>query len=366
MGKKITIQDIAEELGVSRNTVSKAINNGSGIADATRERILRKAVEMGYKQFSYLNTVSSISAPREPDGAAKEIALLTTVFLNHSHFASVMLDSFQQEISLLGYTMNTHRIREEHLATRSLPATFHREHAAAILCIEVFDRPYAEMICSLGLPVLFVDAPVCDGDFLPADQLYMENASGIIKLVRDLIQTGKRRIGFIGNYMHCQSFFERYAAFRCAMRLSGVPVEETDCLKCDGYDEIREKLRDMRSLPEVFLCANDFVAMDALRVLREMGKTVPDDIWLCGFDDSPESRMMTPPLTTIHIHTQIMTFSAVHLLMSRIKEPNLDYRAIHTQTELIWRESTGNIKLNINNINNINNKINAEKPEENA
>ena len=119
----------------------------------------------------------------------------------------------------------------------------------------------------------------------------------------------------------------------------------------------------MRSLPEVFLCANDFVAMDALRVLREMGKTVPDDIWLCGFDDSPESRMMTPPLTTIHIHTQIMTFSAVHLLMSRIKEPNLDYRAIHTQTELIWRESTGNIKLNINNIKN---KINAEKPEENA
>ena len=345
MGKRITLQDIADELGISRNTVSKAINNGIGIADSTRERILRKAVEMGYKQFSYLNTVSSISAsaPRQTDSAVQEIALLTTAFLNHSHFASVMLDSFQQEISALGYVMNTHRIRDEHLKTRSLPATFRRERAAAVVCIEVFDRPYAEMICSLGIPVLFVDAPAaCNGAFLPADQLYMENTSGITALVHDLLRRGKRRLGFIGKHMHCQSFFERYTAFRCSMLFAGVPVREADCLDCAGREEIRDGLRAMETLPEVFLCANDFVAMDAVQALREMGKSVPEDLWICGFDDSPESRIITPPLTTIHIHTQIMAFSAVHLLMSRIKEPGLDYRIMHTQTDLIWRESTGN------------------------
>ena len=62
--KKITIQDIADELGISRNTVSKAINNAEGLADATRERILQKAVEMGYKQFSYVSTLAAAAASR--------------------------------------------------------------------------------------------------------------------------------------------------------------------------------------------------------------------------------------------------------------------------------------------------------------
>ena len=55
--KRVTLQDIADELGISRNTVSKAINNSDGIAAATRDKILQKAVEMGYKQFSYVNTI---------------------------------------------------------------------------------------------------------------------------------------------------------------------------------------------------------------------------------------------------------------------------------------------------------------------
>lgn len=120
MGKRVTIQDIADALGISRNTVSKAINNSDGLADATREKILQKAVEM-------------------------------------------------------------------------------------------FDRGYDEMVCSLGLPVLFVDAPPYrSGDTLPADHLYMDNASGVMQLVNAAIARGIRKIGFIGDWDHCQSFFERY------------------------------------------------------------------------------------------------------------------------------------------------------------
>ena len=59
MGKKTTIQDIADALGISRNTVSKAINNSDGIADATREKIVQKAIEMDYKQFSYVSGLLS-------------------------------------------------------------------------------------------------------------------------------------------------------------------------------------------------------------------------------------------------------------------------------------------------------------------
>ena len=79
MKTRVTIQDIAEELGISRNTVSKAINNTGILADATREKVLKKAAEMGYKQFSYVKVVDSgmpvlaLSAPKEN----AEIALFT-------------------------------------------------------------------------------------------------------------------------------------------------------------------------------------------------------------------------------------------------------------------------------------------------
>ena len=107
--KKVTIQDIADALGISRNTVSKAINNSDGLADATREKILQKAVEMGYKQFSYVASLSG-SVPRpvpadpsELPAAAGEIALFTTnLSMQSNHFAVPMLDRFKQELSLLG------------------------------------------------------------------------------------------------------------------------------------------------------------------------------------------------------------------------------------------------------------------------
>ena len=61
---------------------------------------------------------------------------------------------------------------------------------------------------------------------------------------------------------------------------------------------------------------------------------------ILGFDDAPESRISRPMLSTVHIHTQIMAFTAVQLLLSRMKEPSLDYRVVHTETDLIYRDST--------------------------
>ena len=343
--KKVTIQDIADALGVSRNTVSKAINNADGLADATRKKILQKAVEMGYKQFSYFNAFSAVTADSESrrtsPGYQGEIALFTGAFLNQSHFASLMLDKFQREISQLGYTLNTHRVTPEEMADKRLPITFVPERTSAILCIEMFDYAYDEMLCSLGLPVLFVDGPIKRfGRTLNADQLYMDNTAGIVLFVHELLERGCRRLGFIGDYEHCQSFFERYAAFRGAMLMADVPVEDRFLIKANKPDTLRAPLEALTELPDAFLCANDFIALDSMQILSERGISVPRDLLMCGFDDSAESRNSRPPLTTIHIHTQVMAFSAVQLLMTRIKEPSLDYRIVHTQTDLIRREST--------------------------
>ena len=344
--KKVTIQDIADALGVSRNTVSKAINNADGLADATREKILQKAVEMGYKQFSYVSAVTSVAgnalgAVRQSPGFQGEIALFTTIFVDQSHFASLMLDKFQRELSQLGYTLNTHRVTPENLRSGTLPVTFVPERASAIVCIEVFDKAYADMVCTVDLPVLFVDGPVKHfGEQLNADQLYMDNSSEITRFIHEMLARGYRRIGFLGDIDHCQSFFERYCAFRTAMLLEGAPVEECYILRNTLPGPLAEALCALDTLPDVFLCANDFAAFDALRALEILGKSCPEDVMLCGFDDCAESRISRPPLTTIHIHTQVMAFTAVQLLVSRIKEPSLDYRVVHTQADLIEREST--------------------------
>ena len=358
---RVTIQDIADALGVSRNTVSKAINNTGILADATRERVLQKAVEMGYKQFSYAGYAGYTAPASEAEaaqaaapapGSSGEIALFTTKFLGDSHFSSTMLDKFQREMSQLGYCMSMHRLFSDEVKNLQLPATFIREKTAGIICYEMFDHAYSQMLCELDIPILFVDTPVIGlGEPLKADRLIMDNQTGIYAFIREMNRRRKTNIGFIGEYEHCQSFFERYMAYCNALELLGLPRQKEFCFlhNKEGVEEpfttdyqkyLYDGFSKLPKLPDVFICANDFVAIDALCALRAAGYRVPQDVYLCGFDDSPESRILTPSLTTIHIHSQIMGVSAVQLLVSRIKEPQLNYRTIYTETSLIYREST--------------------------
>lgn len=353
MADRVTIQDIADELGVSRNTVSKAINNTGILADATREKVLKKAIEMGYKQFSYVN-ISDFELPDSPllSATKREIALFTSNFIGSSHFASTMLDKFQRELSVMGYSFTMHRLQAHEIEQLLLPASYIEDRTAGIICIEMFDRNYCSMLCSLDTPVLFVDSPAYSSiEPLKADHLYMDNQTNIHRFVREMVRRDKKRIGFIGEAIHCQSFFERYMGYRNALYLSGLDCPEDCCItgnklaaKNPGYEAYREylleEIQKIEKLPDVFICANDFIAMDTLLVFKQLGISVPNDVYLCGFDDSPESKVMTPSLTTVHIHSQIMGFSAVHLLLSRIKEPSLNFRTIHTETSLIYREST--------------------------
>ena len=344
MGKRVTIQDIADRLGLSRNTVSKALNNVAGLSDSTRELILKTAMEMGYKQFAFIGAVQDLKPKATTAQAVRgpnEIALLTTAFIDRSHFASLTLDALHFELSQRGYVLNTHRVNRDQLAAHELPITLRLENTTAILCIEMFDRNYCNFICSLGVPTLFFDGPArVHGFNLESDQILMDNTTGVMQLVDDMTQRGVKRIGFVGDWTHCQSFLERYLAFRNGMSFAGLPIDERYCIKHNKVASIGSSIAALDELPELFICANDFVLIDALRSLRKLGFDVPRDIMLAGFDDSSESRSWMPPFTTIHIHTQVMAYNAMELLMSRIQEPTLEYRRMYVQTDLIYRQST--------------------------
>ena len=350
MATKVTIQDIANELQLSRNTVSKAINNTGVLADATREKILRKAAEMGYKQFAYLPLFQEDTAKAAEHSILpsdkREIAMLTTQFLSSSHFSSMMLDRFQSEIDHLHSCMTIHRISPIELKEKKLPSSLNIQRTAGIICIEVFDYDYAQMLCDLDVPLLFVDTPVMDmRPPLKADRLYMENRIEIQNAVAHMVQHGKKRISFAGDKNHCQSFFERYMAYKDAVEYFGLTEGLSTCAMPSGQQNypvsLYETIRRFKTMPDAFVCANDFVAMDLVKALNELGYSVPDDIWVCGFDDSQEASYFAPRLTSIHIHGQIMGYTAANLLMTRIEEPSLNYRTVYTETNLILRESTG-------------------------
>ena len=350
MATKVTIQDIANELQLSRNTVSKAINNTGVLADATREKILRKAAEMGYKQFAYLplfqEGAAKTAEPSFLPSGKREIAMLTTQFLSSSHFSSMMLDRFQSEIDHLHSCMTIHRISPIELKEKKLPSSLNIQRTAGIICFEIFDYDYAQMLCDLDVPLLFVDTPVMEmRPPLKADRLYMENRMEIQNAVAHMVQRGKKRISFAGDKNHCQSFFERYMAYKDAMEYFGLTEGLSTCAMPSGQQNypvsLYETIRRFKTMPDAFVCANDFVAMDLVKALNELGYSVPDDIWVCGFDDSQEASYFAPRLTSIHIHGQIMGYTAANLLMTRIEEPSLNYRTVYTETNLILRESTG-------------------------
>ena len=346
MEKKVTIQDIADELGLSRNTVSKALNNTGVLAEETRQRILEKAAEMGYRRFIYLSHPSSSS---EENVEIKELALITQNMPYGSHFGTYALNTFQEKISRNNYRLSMFPVRDTEISSLQLPKGFNKEKTAGILCLEMFDPEYIEMLDTLGIPLLFIDtAADTDMTQIRADFLLMENHLSVFNLTDALIQNGCRSLAFAGEPGHCRSFNERYQGFMHALsvnKLTPAASQFTGRTVFDTAQHLEETVRRTLQLPDVFVCANDFVAIDLIRALKKHGFRVPEDVLVTGFDNSAESRIIEPHLTTVDIPSSKMGYIAADMLLSRIKEPDTPYRIMHVRTTLKVRESTGGLNM---------------------
>lgn len=340
MEKKVTIQDIADSLGLSRNTVSKALNNTGVLADDTRRKILERAAEMGYRRFIYLQ--QDLPARNTEPG---ELALLSQNMPYGSHFGTYALNTFQEKISQNHYRLTMFPVREEEISALQLPLGFDKEKTAGIICMEMFQPEYIEMLSSLGIPLLFIDT-AWNTDFTQtdADFLMMENRTSLFSLTGSLIRKGLTRLAFAGDKRHCRSFFERYQGFMDAMnenQLSPCTTLFSDTNVFSDSTLLEETVKRTLRLPEVFVCANDFTAIDLIRALRRQGVRVPEDVFVTGFDNSAESRIIEPHLTTVNIPSSKMGYIAADLLLSRIREPETPYRIMYVRTEILFRESTG-------------------------
>lgn len=342
---KVTIQDIADAVGVSRNTASKALNGNESIPEATRNKIVKKAAELKYKQFAFVDT----------DAFARKsgnIALFTANMPTNSHFGSLLLSGLEKKISAEGFNLSFHIVRDSDTASLTLPNNFEPGKADGVVCIEMFDKAYSEMICSLGIPVIFIDASseILFSE-LQADVILMENEHSVYSIASRLIASGHSRLGFVGDYNHCKSFNERWTGFNRALADAGLPLDRSACIVENDrhFGEARwieDQLDRMERLPSAFVCANDFIAVGLLRALKNKNIRIPEDVLVVGFDDAQESRIVEPQLTTVHIYNTDMGIVTAEMLLSRIHNPAKPFMVTHVKTDPIYRESTGSLQRN--------------------
>lgn len=336
--KRVTMQDIAKACGLSRNTVSKVFNNRGAVPESRREAVLKMAKELGY----YRHPDELLSR----DKNSGSIALLTQRKPIGRGFHASFITSFTDQISRAGFTLKLYEISSGEVAGRRLPPHLNLSETAGILCIEVFDREYYDMICALGKPTVFVDGFAGAARTpISCDFISMENIASETVLVKSLIAAGARSVGFVGDREHCNSFHERYASFCLTLQEAGLTLRpELSILEKDGsvYSDtewLMEKLMAMPVLPDGFVCANDFLAIHLMTALKKMGLSIPGDVMVAGFDGSMEGSLVEPSLTTARIPTQEIGRLAASVLSERIAVPDLPYRWIYVKTTPVLGDS---------------------------
>ena len=331
--KRVTMQDIADACGLSRNTVSKIFNGRGSVPEATRRAVLAKARELGYSQ-----------APSETvAGSGSNIALLTQHKLLSHNFGAYFITSFTDQICRFGYTLKIYEVSPAEIAGRKLPPHLDLKQTAGFLGIELFDRQYIDMICSLKKPTVFVDGFARAGRSpINCDYISMENLAGESALVERMIERGARRIGFVGDFEHCNSFYERWVGFCMALREAGLPIDRDLCILDEDSDLYGDtewllgKLRAMSALPDAFACANDYLAIHLMSALKKMGLSVPRDVMIAGFDGSIEASLVEPALATAQIPSVEIGRLAAVLLSARIRSPEAPFRWTYVKTTPIW------------------------------
>jgi len=341
--KKITMQDIADACGLSRNTVSKVFNGRGTVPKATCDLVMAKALEFGYIHPSVFLEQDKETRPAAP---SRSIALLTHSKPRNHYFGSLFISNFTDQICRAGFNLKVFEISKEEYDAKTLPSYFVQDDISGIVVIELFDREYTQMLCGLGIPVIHIDSYACaPGDLMRCDLVFMENYASSIALTKRMIDAGAKCIGFVGDMNHCSSFRERWNGFKRALEDAEIPLNKDICIIEDDsepygdVDWVVSKISAMPFVPDGFVCANDFHAIRVMKALKTLGYSIPARVMVTGFDGKPEAEVVSPTLTTADIPAAEISRTAADMLLERIASPSTPYKCVFIKTTPIWRES---------------------------
>ena len=341
--KRVTMQDIADACGLSRNTVSKVFNGRGAVPESTKALIMKKAEELGYGFPAEIQTV-------RPENTGGSIALLTHRMPKDAHIGTFFITTFTDQISRAGYTLKMYEISDSELERRILPPHFLPEQTSGIVGIELFDPDYLDMICRLEIPTVIIDSPThADKTLMSCDFVTMESMASMTAIMDHLVKMGAERFGFVGDREHCGSFSERWYGFVESLHSMGIPLDESLCISdpdtapYNNIDWLVGRLEKMAHLPDVFVCANDYLAIHLVSALKRKGLSIPDDIMVTGYDGASQSALVEPPLTTVQVPGAEIGRMAADILIRRIHDPRLPFSWTRVRTTPVYRSSTARI-----------------------
>ncbi len=308
--RQVTLDEVAERAGVSRSAASRAINNAPNVSRAKREAVQRAVDALGYVP----NATARALATQQAGSVVLAISGEDPALLADPFFAEVVvgISSVLEETDLeLVLSLATSERGQARLAQR-----LRTRQADGVMLMSLRENdPLAALAHQADVPVVFGGRPL---GFEPSYYVDADNRGGARAATEHLITTGRTRIATITGRLDEGAGAARCQGFQEALAVAGLDasrVVQGDFAEDGGAKAMVELLATWPDLDAVFV-ASDQMAIGALRVLREAGKSVPDDVAVVGFNDISGARHTVPPLTTVHQPIQALGREMARMLLA--------------------------------------------------
>ncbi len=336
----VTLQDVAKLANVSTKTVSRVVNNQGEISAATRRRVQAAIEELGYRP--------NILARSLVNQRSNTLAVVAWGIDYYGPSRTVL--GIEQKSDELGYSLflNLMARPDDSDITRILDSLIARRVDGIIWAVPEVgnNRAWLDSDHPANLPpIVFLSMHSHAG----LATVSVDNRNGAIQATQHLIGQGRRRIGLITGPLEWWEARERYAGWQIAMEQAGVVPSPTSVVEAfwsaaSGAEAMRALLDREPQIDAVF-ASSDQIALGALGVAHSLGRKIPQDIAIVGFDNIPESAFFWPPLSTIYQHLVDIGCLAVENLHHMIEaqrrgETDGELLAVVRPPELIVRESS--------------------------
>lgn len=345
MKRKITLKQIAKELDVSISTVSKSLRNSNEISEDTREKVQAFA-----KLYNYRPNNIALSLKNRK---TKTIGVIIPEIVHHffstviKGIENVALDrGYNVIVGLSNESFAKEVINMEMLANGSIDGFILSLSKETLL---EQDYHHLSETINQGMPIVMFDRITSD---IKCDKVIVNDQSGAQMAVKKLINSGAKKIGIITTKDYVSVGRLRTQGYINALEEAEIQPEAELIVKVDDELNSEEQMQEIeKEVKLLFLnnsdldgifAVNELYAITAMKVARQMGMRIPDDIQVIGFTDGVLSKHAVPSLTTVSQHSLQMGEKCASLLIDRLEndvEETL-YETVVIQTDLIEREST--------------------------
>ncbi|WP_163881920.1 LacI family DNA-binding transcriptional regulator [Paenibacillus favisporus] len=347
MAKKITMQQIADHLGVSKFVVSKALSGKGGVNEMTRERVIQAASQLGYfsQKKAYMRSPRTEPNTLKRSGAKHSVIVLMPN-IRFQNRESLYWGKIMEGISISLEERGLGMVIISEQNVDNFVSLLNPEGILGLIGVGEISTPLLLEVHRMGLPIVLVDM---EDPLIPSDTVFANNMDVMARLTTHLIGIGHQRLQFIGNDRYSRSFRDRSIGYRTALDEQGLPSQEglviplPDLENGSFESEIRSwisrKIKS-KSLPTALVCANDAIALTARDILIELGVRVPEEVSVSGFDNIADAAKGSPSLTTVHVPKEAMGRRAVEKLLERMDKAETPLEKILLAGDIVYRDST--------------------------